>query len=525
MARDFGLAQVLVTAVLSLAGCVAQAQQVYDGSEWVKFGCSTYPLNTSSTPLGIGLQNANVVYDPSKLWATADNGRYGASHPNAWNPTPNGVFDGYDFARATYTDSAAAATALATGQKTFNNAINWSDLNASIAPTIVEFAHSQGKTTGTISSVEWSHATPAGLSNAHNVSRNNYAAIALQMVYGAGGTPAQPGTPVLDVIMGCGNPGYDDNGNAASMDPRYVGGTAAWADMTDNNATSSGFTVVQSKMAFENLASGDPAGRYLGIPQVYTTLQQARAGATKVAPYTVPFNANVPTLETMTKAALNILDGTQASPNADGFFLHVEGGAVDWANHANDLGRMIEEQTDFTNSVQAVSDYLEADTNGNNWSNTLVIATADHESGFLLGPDAATVAYDGLVNMGQANMPLHKYLSGSHTNSLVPLYARGPGSELFAGRVDGTDSEMVSRYGLWQGFDGRYVDNTDIFPVMAEALDGDGTSDAKNVILMISDGAGFNAWTASTMYEHGVPEPATLMLLGGGSLAILRGRK
>jgi hypothetical protein len=51
------------------------------------------------------------------------------------------------------------------------------------------------------------------------------------------------------------------------------------------------------------------------------------------------------------------------------------------------------------------------------------------------------------------------------------------------------------------------VDNTDIFTVMAEALDGDGTSDAKNVILMIADGAGFNAWTATTMYEHGIPGP------------------
>lgn len=67
MAKDFGPAQVLVAAALSLAGCAAQAQQVYDASEWVKFGCSTYPLNTSSTPLGTGVQNPNVVYDPSKL--------------------------------------------------------------------------------------------------------------------------------------------------------------------------------------------------------------------------------------------------------------------------------------------------------------------------------------------------------------------------------------------------------------------------------------------------------------------------
>jgi alkaline phosphatase len=78
--------------------------------------------------------------------------------------------------------------------------------------------------------------------------------------------------------------------------------------------------------------SGPHPTRVIGVPRVWETLQQARSGDAFAAPYAVPFIQSVPTLVEMTNAALNVLDD-----DPDGFFLMVEGGAVDWAAHSNPI--------------------------------------------------------------------------------------------------------------------------------------------------------------------------------------------
>lgn len=427
--------------------------QPYESGSWAKTAVTTYPLNTSTTPLGTGAQNANVVYDPAKVWATGDAGSYAASNPNAFTATPNSTPDGYDFLKNTWTDSAAAGTALSTGQKSYNAAINWSDLNTAISPTIMEAAHAAGKATGTVTTVEWSHATPATLSMTHNADRNDYAGIANDMLNSS-----------LDVIIGAGNPDFNDNGAAATNDAKYVGGATTWSELKLGTHPS-GRTLVQTKTDFEALAAGtfnggNLPGKLVGTAQVYQTLQAYRSGyAAGDAPFAKPLNTGVPSLATMAKAALNVL---QQNPN--GFFLQLEGGAVDWASHSNQAGRMLEEQIDFNSAVKAVSEYLDAGTNGNDWSNTLVIVTADHETGFVWGPSSNTTPFQPIVNNGQGNMPGLMYNSTNHTNSLVPLFARGPGADQFATKADGTDTTALAKWGV-----GNYIDNTDIFAVMKAA--------------------------------------------------------
>jgi alkaline phosphatase len=124
----------------------------------------------------------------------------------------------------------------------------------------------------------------------------------------------------------------------------------------------------------------------------------------------------------MTKAALNVLDD-----DPDGLFLMVEGGAVDWAGHTNQSGRVIEEQIDFNNAVEAAVAWVNANSN---WGETLLIVTGDHETGYLTGP-GSDPTWEPLVNNGASNLPGMEWHSGSHTNQLIPFFAKGSPHRMF----------------------------------------------------------------------------------------------
>ncbi len=79
----------------------------------------------------------------------------------------------------------------------------------------------------------------------------------------------------------------------------------------------------------------------------------------------------------MVEGALNVLDD-----NPKGFFLMVEGGAIDWAGHSNLSGRLIEEEGDFLDAVSAVIEWVDTQSS---WNDTLLIVTGDHETGYLTG--------------------------------------------------------------------------------------------------------------------------------------------
>ena len=81
------------------------------------------------------------------------------------------------------------------------------------------------------------------------------------------------------------------------------------------------------------------------------------------------------------------------------------------------------------------------------------------------GEKSAT-PFDLPKNRGKGVLPAAKHFSSGHTNVLVPLYARGPGSEMFGGLVDGKDEKAAEAW----GFSGEYVDNTEVFVVMKAAI-------------------------------------------------------
>ena len=390
-----------------------QATEYYTGqpapfrSFPVKLAASTFSASNDA-------KNNPLGYDPDKAWQS------------------------FSYVKSNPTDSAAAATALNTGVKIFNGQINLGTDGKPLT-TLAQFATEKDKSTGAVTSVMFFHATPAGVA-AHNKSRNNTVQISREMIYESD----------LDVIMGAGHPLYNGNGQAAA-NPNFgiFGGEDTWKDITDADGAN-GFTFIDKKDDFRKLANGEMPlpKKVLGIARVDSTLQSSRTRGTGKTVEPETMNTNVPTLEMMSLGALRVLN-----QNSNGFYLMIEGGAVDWANHGNNLPRMIEEQIDFHNTVQAVIDWVNK---FSNWDETLLIVTADHETGHLWG---AKDRFAPLEFKGEGNLPGHAYNSGGHTNALVPLYAIGSGSEVFDRLIIGTD--LVR---------GKYVDNTDIFRVMHHAL-------------------------------------------------------
>ena len=378
-----------------------------------------------------------------------------STYPIGGGYDTNRAWSDWDYVNHGWTDSAAAVTALASGRKTYNGSINLIGIgadDATTATTALEYAERSGMSTGVVSTVPFSHATPAGFV-AHNASRDNDEQIAREML----------SESTVDVIMGCGHPFYTNDGigtppQANSYD--YIG-KATWnairsgaltvAD-ADGDTVPDPWTYIETKAQFDALASmSDPPSRVFGVPQVHRTLQAKRTGV-GLAPYVAPLNTNTPTLATMAGGALNVL-----GRNPNGFFLMVEGGAVDWASHDGSVARMIEEMRDFNAAVQMVSDWIDIH---DEWGETLLVVTGDHETGYLLGPESET-GWTPIVNNGVGNVPGAKFYSGSHTNSLIPLYAKGP-PEIMKRFAEAADRIDLRR--------GPYLDNVELGRILLDLV-------------------------------------------------------
>lgn len=231
----------------------------------------------------------------------------------------------------------------------------------------------------------------------------------------------------IDIIIGCGNPYFDNDGiKAIKPDFQYVGGKKFWNKYLINNYDRE---LISTKEEFIRLKNNPTCGKILGLPNVYNTLQESRSGNKNAEPFTIPFIKQIPTLKDLSITAINSLN-----LNRNGFFLMIEGGAVDWAGHSNYSGRMIEELISFNKTVEEVVKWIE---NNSSWKETLLIITADHETGYLTGINGFN---SNIKNNGKNRLPDMKWNSKNHTNVLIPLFAKGVGSELFDDYADELDS-------------------------------------------------------------------------------------
>jgi alkaline phosphatase len=134
-------------------------------------------------------------------------------------------------------------------------------------------------------------------------------------------------------------------------------------------------------------------------------------------------------LPTSTQTALNILSGKKK-----GFFLMVEGSQIDWGGHGNNAIYVEKEMIDFDNAIGKALDFARKD------GHTLVIITADHETGGMS-------LVEGNIKEGTV---VAKFNTTDHTGVMVPVFAYGPGAELFQGVQENTDlfAKMMKLFGF-----------------------------------------------------------------------------
>ncbi len=269
------------------------------------------------------------------------------------------------------TDSAAGATAFASGVKTYNGAIGVTADTISV-PTIVELVSKKGYATGIVSTSSVVHATPASFF-AHVKQRRLYEDIADFI-------PKSD----LDFIAG--------------------GGTKFFNSRTD------------SKNLFPVLEQNNFEVHTIALPKTLSDKKHiillAKNGMPKMLDGRGDFLPNA------TQLGINYL-----SKNENGFFIMIEGSQIDWGGHDNDAEYLISELIDFDNAIGLALDF--AQKNGE----TLVIVTADHETGgFTLAPN------DRDYNKIKPN-----FSTKGHSATLIPVFAYGPGAEIFSGIYENTE--------------------------------------------------------------------------------------
>lgn len=300
-------------------------------------------------------------------------------------------------------DSASSATQLATGKPALSETIGL-DAQGNSTQTILEKAKMQGKSTGLVTDTRITHATPAAFA-AHQPHRSLENEIAIDILSNS-----------VDVLLGGGLRHWIPQHTSADtlallIDEPSVQIKSKRQDQRDllKEATYANYQLAFNAQQLNTISTG----KVLGLFASSAMLNGIAYSQCKVAN-----NCVQPSLAEMTKKALDLL-----SQNEQGFFLMIEGGQIDWAAHNNDAGDLLHQMLKFDESVQAVYDWV------NNRNDTLVVITADHETGGFgfsysrkdIQKAEVSIAGDTLVNSGKNYLPSYNF---AKADILDKLYAQ-----------------------------------------------------------------------------------------------------
>jgi len=273
------------------------------------------------------------------------------------------------------TDSAAGATAFASGVKTYNGGLGVNAKKQSV-PTILEMAENKGMATGMLVTSSITHATPAAFIS-HVAGREDMEAVALGFL----------NTPI-DIFIGGGEDHFTKRADGRNLVQELI--TKGYMITDSAHTTIENLNINTDKNIGYFTSNLEPLSFYEGRK------------------YALPATAKT----------LDFLK--DRSPQ--GFFLMIEGSQIDWGGHANDANYVVNELLEFEQQIDAVMDFAKKD------GNTLVVVTADHETGgFAIMPGS---------KMGAIQVA---FTTKSHTATMIPVFADGPGAEAFRGIYENTE--------------------------------------------------------------------------------------
>ncbi len=385
------------------------------------------------------------------------------------------------------TDSASSATAYSTGRKTDSGNISWlpGDPKDGRLRTIMEdYRDAKGAAIGVVSTVPFDHATPAAFMS-HNMSRSNYYT-GYRGYTGLGLADEIILKVKPDVVIGGGHPMFDnptDNPKQGYISKKLLSeirssGEYVFAEREE------GVNGGGSLMKAAELAAAGGRKLFGLFGGEGGNFELPRAEDDPGRPFVHKTSIEDPALADAVVSALRVL-----STRPNGFFLMVEQGDIDWANHDNDFARMIAAVYDLNEAVKAAIAFVDRPGDDIDWSNTIFVVTADHATGGLrfdpsktLGPGdlPRQVPYDpdmlpppGSDRMNGTNgrgsgkkSPVSPYVypdgeveyyTKGHTNDLVTFSTTGPAYPIFR-----------EFKGAW--YPGPIIDNTQVNQAIRKAL-------------------------------------------------------
>lgn len=281
------------------------------------------------------------------------------------------------------TDSAAAATALATGTKTHNGMISMTPDKQPLR-SVLERAAAAGLATGLVDTHAITDATPVAFIG-HNESRKNEDDLAADFL-----------RTDIDLFIGGGRDHFEKRSDGRNI---------------SDELRQKGYTVAYS---LDTLAALDKSP--VGILLADKSLPLVSQGRGDMLPRA-------------TDQALRLL-----SANGDkGFFVMIEGSHIDNGGHDNNAETVLSEIRDFDAAVKIALDFADR-TPG-----TLVIITGDHETGGMTLPSDENKFDMGKLQPGDKNRATVQFSTKGHTACLIPVYAYGAGAARFSGFMDNTD--------------------------------------------------------------------------------------